>query len=62
MNKQIFMNLILEGILWGITYYFIQQKLNPEIDDVTKFRTDAIYGSLAVFVSGVLSWYYIKSA
>lgn len=60
MNELTFQGLVFKALLWGITYYFIRRGLNPEVEDVTKFRADAIYGSLAAFVSGVLAWYLDK--
>jgi len=41
----------LRSLLWGISYYFIRRAMNPEVTDLTKYRSDAMYGTLASFVA-----------
>ena len=57
---QVFRSFLVRAVLWGLTYYFIRRGLNPEHEDLDKFNNDAIYGSVAVFVSSVLFWYVDK--
>jgi len=57
MDDDTFQGFVFKALLWGITYYFIRRGLNPENEDITKFKSDAIYGSIAAFVSGVLFYY-----
>jgi len=44
----------IRAVLWGLTYYFVRRGLNPEITDLSKYQSDAFYGSLASFVSAIL--------
>ena len=57
MDEDTFQGFVFKALLWGVTYYFIRRGLNPDTKDLEKFRSDAIYGSLAAFVSAVLFFY-----
>lgn len=57
MDEDTFQGFIFKALLWGICYYFIRKGLNPANKDLDKFKADAIYGSIAAFVSAVLFWY-----
>ncbi len=61
LTQQVFLSFVIRGVLWGLTYYFIRRVMNPSTrDEAEKFRSDAIYGSLAAFVSGLAFWYVDK--
>lgn len=57
MNEDTFQGIIFKALIWGITYYFIRRGLNPDNKDLEKFKSDAIYGTIAAFVSGLLVWF-----
>lgn len=58
MDEDTFQGLVFKALLWGITYYFIRRGLNPDNSGkLETFRSDALYGSLAALVSGILFWY-----
>lgn len=57
MDEDTFQSLIIRALIWGLAYYFIRRGLNPENEDIKKFKKDAMYGSLAVFVSSIAYWY-----
>ncbi len=57
MDEDTFQGFVFKALLWGITYYFIRRGLNPDTKDLEKFKSDAIYGALAAFVSAVVFFY-----
>ena len=44
----------LTGLFWGLTYYYIRRGMNPDVEDLSKFKSDAIYGAIAVFVFQII--------
>lgn len=57
-SEDLVQNFVIKGVLWGFTYYFIRRGLNPEVEDVEKYKQDAIYGSLAALISAILLWIF----
>ncbi len=46
------------GMLWGITYFFIRRMLNPDYTTeqlFASFSDDAIFGALATFAGGIFN-------
>lgn len=60
MDRTEFIVMALGAFLWGFTYYYIRRGLNPEVKDITKYRQDAIYGSIANLISKLIM-FYLKS-
>lgn len=57
-STKLLMGFVIKALLWGLTYYFIRRRLNPENEGkVEKFQNDAIYGSIAAFISGIAYWF-----
>lgn len=44
----------MSALIWSICYLYIRRYLNPEIDDYTKYSTDAMYGGISTFVATLL--------
>jgi hypothetical protein len=60
LQQKVLLSFVVRAVLWGLTYYFIRRALNPATTDLEKFQSDAIYGSVAAFVSGIAFWYLDK--
>lgn len=60
MDSDTFQGFVFQGLVWGIVYYFVRRGLNPEVDELQKYKSDAIYGSLAAFLAAVIMWYVRK--
>lgn len=57
MDSDTFQGFVFQGLVWGIVYYFIRRGLNPEVEDLQKYKKDALYGGLSAFISAVIMWY-----
>lgn len=60
MDSDTFQGFIFQGLVWGIVYYFIRRGLNPDIEDLQKYKSDAIYGGLSASVAALIMWYVKK--
>ncbi len=54
MDRSQFLVFALGAFLWGFTYYYIRRALNPEVTDLSKYKADAVYGSIANLASRIL--------
>lgn len=53
-------NSIIRGVVWAFLYYYVRRGWNPDNKgDISKFKSDAIYGGIAVsltaFVTNILT-------
>jgi hypothetical protein len=64
MLKKHLINAVVAGLAWWFTYLYIRRYMNPEHDNIEKFKNDALYGAIAAFVmtisKGVVTDYLIK--
>lgn len=56
MKQETFLELVVKAVMWGFTYYFIRRGWNPRIEDMERYRYDAVFGIIAFFIGGLLTW------